>query len=322
MNFEFIKLNNLGNTLSDISITNDSQDSSIASIQGTLSSQGSQITNLLASGVGVQNQINLINEDIVDLNVSGFVNNNQIELINDQIVDINISGVSFQSQINFINSFDKIPSGGTLGKVLQFNNGPTWDQPFEVIDVKVSGINDNNFYVFNDIPQNNGELLKLNKKEKYLFNLNDSSNSGYSLRFSDTPDGIHSSGSILYNNIDYNSESIIFNEMNYNIIFPFCVEASGFCGTNNNSSYISFNDAPRIISGDKNLLVDENILVDRSINSDLYLPSGTGIQNSDKITIIPLNNGTGTVTLHSIDFNNTIINNKTEIYFYNQWHIV
>jgi hypothetical protein len=321
MNFEFIKLNDLGNTLSNISDTNDSQDSSIASIQGTLSSQGSQITNLLASGVGVQNQIDLISEDIVDLNVSGFVNNNQIELINNQIIDINVSGASFQSQIDFINSFDKIPSGGTLGKTLQFNNGPTWDYHFEVIDVKVSGVDGNNFYVFNDLPQNNGGLLKLNKKQKYLFNISDLSNSGYSLRFGDSPDGIHSSGSILYNSIDYNSESIIFNNVNYNIIFPFCLEASGFCGTGNNSSYISFNDSPRIISGDKDLLVDEIILVDESIDSNLYLPSGTHIQNSDKITVIPLNNGTGTVTLHSIDFN-TIINNKAEIYFYNQWHIV
>lgn len=321
MNFEFIKLNDLGNTLSNISDTNDSQDSSIALIQGTLSSQGSQITNLLASGVGVQNQIDLISEDIIDLNVSGFVNNNQIELINEQIINLNVSGADFQSQINFINSFDKLPSGGSLGQTLQFNNGPKWDQSFEVIDVKVSGVEGNNFYVFNDLPQNENKLLKLNKKQKYLFNLNDPSNSGFSLRFSDSPDGIHSSGSILFNNINYNTGSIIFNNVDYNIVFPFCIEASGFCGIRNNSSYISFDDSPRIISGDKNLIVGETILVDKSIDSNLYLPSGSNVQNSDKITVIPLNNGTGTIILNSINFNN-IISNKAEIYFYNQWHIV
>lgn len=321
MNFEFIKLNDLGNTLNNINNTNNAQNSSISTLQGTVNSQGLQITNLTASGVGVQNQIDLINEDIIDLNVSGFVTNNQIELINSQIDDLNSSGINFQSQIDFINSFDKLPTGGGIGKTLQFYNSPVWDDPFEVINVKVSGVENNLFYLFNEMPFNDGSFLKLNKKQKYFFNVSDPSNSGYSLQFSDTPDGVHSSGSTLYNNIDYNSQSVIFNNINYNIIFPFCLQASGFCGTGNNSSYISFNDSPRIISGDKNLIVDEIILVDRSIDSNLYLPSGSNIQNSDKITVIPLNNGTGTIILNSINFNN-IINNKTEICFYNQWHTV
>jgi hypothetical protein len=273
MNFEFIKLNNLDTTLSNISETNNSQNLSIDSLQSNVNNQGSQIDVLQASGVNLNNQINLTNSNVNNIISSGVTTSQQINLINSEIQNILTSGSNFQNQIDFINSFDKLPSGGSFGQVLQFQQSPQWDQYFEKIDVLVSSTNENDFFVFNNIPQNinSNKILKLRKNQKYIFNTSHPSNTGYTLRFSDIPDGIHSSGVIFNQNISYGSHSIIFNNVEQNIIFPFCVEVSGFCGIENNSSYITFDNSPRIISGDKNLKIDELLLVDRSINSNLYL---------------------------------------------------
>lgn len=244
-----------------------------------------------------------------------------------QFFNLKTSNSSQESDINSLKS--RVPSEINFGKGLISNNNQNiWEWgDYKKITVTVSG---SNLY-FNNIKfGNDGQYtFNLDKNQKYIFDYTNIINQSLTLRFSDTPDGAFASGSVVSSNdgINYYSNYAVadINFNGINNIYPFCPEASGYSGTGNNSSYISFNDSTRYINGNRNLKINDNLLIN-NINGSIDLTLPDVAKNNDKIKVILLSSGT--VSLIS---NNFLINNVTgtlnissnkEIYFYsNSWHI-
>lgn len=232
------------------------------------------------------------------------------------------------SDINVLKS--KIPSEVNFGKGLISNNNQNiWEWgDYKKITVTVSG---SNLY-FNNIKfGNDGQYtFNLDKNQKYIFDYTNIINQSLTLRFSDTPDGAFASGSVVSSNdgINYYSNyalaNINFNGINN--IYPFCPEASGYSGTGNNSSYISFNDSTRYINGNRNLKINDNLLIE-NVSGTINLTLPENPRNNDKLNLILLSSGTVNLTSNNFLINNTtgtvnILNNK-EVYFHNNsWYVL
>lgn len=240
-----------------------------------------------------------------------------------QFTNLKTQNSTQDSDINSLKS--KVPSDSNFGKTLISNNNQNiWEWgDYKKIEVTVSGTN---FYFNNNKFGNDGTItLNLDKNQKYLFDCTNLTQNSLTLRFSDVPDGYHNaSGATLSSNYGINyytnfiTAEIDFN--NINLIYPFCTQSSGYCGSGDNSSHISFNESARYINSNRNIKINDSLLVDNvSGTINLNLPD-VG-KNYDKIKIIPLSSGT--INLVSTNFlinnnstNVNIISNK-EVYFYN-----
>jgi hypothetical protein len=241
-----------------------------------------------------------------------------------QFTNLSTRDISQDNDINLLKN--KIPNTVPFGQTLTSNNNQnTWEyDSYKRINVTASG---SNFY-FNDLKLgNDGEItFNLEKNQKYYFDCNDLAQKSLSLRFSDAPDGTFASGTIISNGINYYPNFITLNTNfdSINILFPYCSGTSGYCGTGNNSSYISFNDSIRYIDGDRNLKINDILLINNINSVNLTLPSN--VKNSDKIRLILLSSGTVNLTSNNFLINNSLssinISSNKEIYFYNNsWYL-
>ena len=232
-------------------------------------------------------------------------------------------------QIDINNIKPRIPSEIAFGNgLISNNNQNVWEWgDYKRITVTVTGTN---FY-FNDIKYaDDGQFtINLDKNQKYLFDYTNLTQNSLTLRFSDIPDGTFASGTILSTSdgINYYTNYAIVN-INFtgpNTIHPFCTQTSGYCGTLNNSSHISFNDSTRYINSSRNLKINDNLLVGNvSGVINLTLPSSP--RNNDRLKLILCSSGTVNLISNNFLINNTtgtvnILNNK-EIHFHtNTWYV-
>jgi hypothetical protein len=244
-----------------------------------------------------------------------------------QFFNLKTSNSSQESDINILKP--RIPSEISFGKGLISNNNQNiWEWgDYKRITVTVSGTN---FY-FNDIKfGNDGQFtINLDKNQKYLFDYTNLTQNLLTLRFSNTPDGTFASGTILSTShgINYytNYATVNIDFAGVNTIYPFCTQSSGYSGTLNNSSHITFNESVRYINSSRNLKINDSLIID-NVSGTINLTLPNLVETYDKIKLILLSSGT--VNLIS---NNFLINNVTgalnissnkEIYFYNNsWRV-
>ena len=231
------------------------------------------------------------------------------------------------SQDNEINSLkNKVPNVIPFGQTLTSNNNQNvWEyDSYKKINVTASG---SNFY-FNDLKLgNDGQItFNLEKNQKYYFDCTDLTQKSLVLRFSDRPDGTFASGITIVSGINYYSNFITLNTNfdSINILFPYCSGTTGYSGTGNNSSHISFDDSARYIDGDRNLKVKDILLINNINTINLTLPNS--VKNSDRIRIMLLSSGTVNLMSNNFLINNSSgsinISSNKEIYFYNNsWYL-
>jgi hypothetical protein len=242
-----------------------------------------------------------------------------------QFTNLSTIDTSQDNEINILKN--KVPNAIPFGQTLTSNNNQNvWEyDSYKKINVTASGTN---FY-FNDLKLgNDGEItFNLEKNQKYFFDCNDLAQKSLNLRFSDKPDGTFASGIVISNNINYYSNFITLttNFDSANLLFPYCSGTSGYSGTGNNSSYITFNDSPRLINGNRNLKINDNLLVNNINSIDLTLPNNA--KNSDEIKLMLISSGTVNLISNNFLINNVSgsvnISSNKEIYFYdNTWVLI
>lgn len=241
-----------------------------------------------------------------------------------QFINPNKQNSQQDTDINVLKN--KVPNTIPFGQTLTSNNNQNvWEyDSYKRINVTASG---SNFY-FNDLKLgNDGEVtFNLEKNQKYYFDCNDLAQKSLSLRFSDKPDGTFTSRTIISSGINYYSNFITLNTNfdSINILFPYCLSASGYCGTDNNSSHISFDDSARYIDGDRNLKIKDVLLINNLSTINLTVPNSA--KNSDRIKLMLLSSGTVNITSNNFLINNSSgtinISSNREIYFYNNsWYL-
>ena len=242
---------------------------------------------------------------------------------------INLKNQNSTQDSDITNLKSRVPSEITFGKGLISNNNQNiWEWgDYKRITVTVSGTN---FY-FNDIKfGDDGQFtINLDKNQKYLFDYTNLTQNSLTLRFSDIPDGTFASGAILSTNdginyyTNYATANIDF--IGINTIYPFCTQASGYCGTLNNSSHISFNNSTRYINSNRNLKINDNLLVG-NVSGVMNLTLPNNPRNNDRLKLILCSSETVNLISNNFLINNTTgtvnILNNTEIHFHNNtWYV-